>query len=112
MRLQRSSGRGRERRASILREGVVGIAIEPAFAWLGGNDDRVTRRVCMFARMPVWRAVATKRDSAFLAGAQMDPAAADLNAFLAFEFLRLFEGGDRVNVCASIVRHVIPFLVP
>ena len=71
--LLRPSGATRTARASVLRKGVVGIAIEPAFAWLSGDDDRVTCCVRMFARVLVWRAVATERDSAFLAGSQMDP---------------------------------------
>jgi len=48
-------------------------------------------RVRVFARMPVWRAVATERDSTCLAGPQMNPVRADLDAFFAFKALRLFD---------------------
>jgi len=48
-------------------------------------------RVRVFTRMMVWRAVATERDSTCLAGPQMYPVRADLDAFFAFEVLRLFD---------------------
>jgi len=47
--------------------------------------------VRVFARMPVWRAVATARDSTCLAGPQMNPVRTDLNAFFAFGTLRLLD---------------------
>jgi hypothetical protein len=48
-------------------------------------------RVRVFARMMVWRAVATERDSTCLTRPQMNPVGADLDAFFAFEALRLFD---------------------
>jgi hypothetical protein len=45
----------------------------------------------VFTRVLVWRAVATERDSTCLAGPQMNPVRADLDAFFAFEALRLFD---------------------
>jgi hypothetical protein len=48
-------------------------------------------RVRVFARMLVWRAIATERDSTFLTRPQMNPVGAYLHAFLAFEALRLFD---------------------
>ena len=47
--------------------------------------------VRVFAGVPVRRAVATKRDAACLARAQVDPARADLHTFLAFAALRLLD---------------------
>ena len=58
---------------SIFREGVVGIAVQPAFARLGRRDDRMLRRVRVLAGMPVGRTVAATRPPALLAGAQVDP---------------------------------------
>jgi hypothetical protein len=45
----------------------------------------------VFARMMVWRAVATERDSTCLAGPQMNPVRTDLHAFGAFTPLRLLD---------------------
>jgi hypothetical protein len=47
--------------------------------------------VCVFTGVLIWRAVAAKRDPAFLAGPQMNPVATDLHAFFAFAALRLFD---------------------
>jgi hypothetical protein len=48
-------------------------------------------RVRVFARVMVWRAVATERDSTCLAGPQMNPVRTDLHAFFAFGTLRLLD---------------------
>jgi hypothetical protein len=48
-------------------------------------------RVRVFARVPVWRTVATQGDATFLAGPQMNPLVADLHALFAFAALRLFD---------------------
>jgi len=47
--------------------------------------------VRVFAGVPIRRAVAAKRGSTRLAGAQMNPIFADLYAFFAFTALRLFD---------------------
>jgi hypothetical protein len=47
--------------------------------------------VRVLARMVVWRAIATERNSTRLTGPQMDPLRADLHAFFAFAALRLFD---------------------
>jgi len=51
----------------------------------------MTCRVRVLACMPVWRAIAAERDSTCLAGPKMNPVRADLDAFFAFEALRLFD---------------------
>src|ERR1035437_3833992 len=58
---------------SIFREGVVGIAVQPAFARFGRRDDRMLRRERVLAGMPVGRTVAATRPPALLAGAQVYP---------------------------------------
>src|ERR1035437_2004183 len=58
---------------SIFREGVVGMAVQPAFARFGRRDDRMLRRERVLAGMPVGRTVAATRPPALLAGAQVYP---------------------------------------
>ena len=41
--------------------------------------------------VPVWGTIAAERRAACLTGAQMHPVRADLDAFFAFEALRLFD---------------------
>lgn len=68
--------------------------------------------VRVFGRVVVRRAVAAKRDSTSLAGAQMHPLRADLYAFFAFAALRLFDRIDRVKMRATSVGHDIILAVP
>ena len=62
-------------------------------------------RVRVFARVMVWRAVATERGSTCLAGPQMNPVVARFYALFAFETLRLFDGSDRVEMRTASVGH-------
>ena len=78
-------------RVSIFAKHLIGVAIQPTLPRLCGRDDRMSRRVRVFAGVPVRRAVAAKRNSTCLAGAQMNPRCADLYAFFAFTALRLFD---------------------
>ena len=61
--------------------------------------------VRVFGRVVVRRAVAAKRDSASLAGPQMNPVRTDLHAFFAFATLRLLDRIDRVEMRATSVGH-------
>jgi hypothetical protein len=45
--------------------------------------------VRVFGGVPVWRAVAAKRDAALLAGPEMNPRIVDLHALHAFAAVRL-----------------------
>ena len=85
-------------RELIFGEGVVGVAIKPAFSRLSRDNDGMTGRVRVFAGVTVWRAVAAKGHAAFLAGAQMDPVAADLHTFLALETARPLDRFDCFNM--------------
>ena len=49
--------------------------------------------------------------AAFLAGAQVDPVAADLHAFIALIPLRLLDRGDRADVSTALIRHRVPLLL-
>src|SRR2546423_14954044 len=85
---------------SIFGEGVVGVAIEPAFARLSRRDDGMAGRLGVFTGVAIRRTVAAKRHAAFLAGPQVDPSAADLHAFLAFETARAFDRFGRFAIGA------------
>jgi hypothetical protein len=76
---------------SIFRERLVRITIQPAFAGLGGGDDRMPGCVGMFTGVTIWRAVTAQSNTARLTSAQMDPFAADLRAFFAFAAVRFFD---------------------
>src|SRR5262245_62621410 len=79
---------------SIFGEGVVWIAVEPAFARLGRRDHRMSTCMRVFAGVPIRRAVATKCDSACLACPKMHPVRTDLYALFTFTALRML---DRLN---------------
>ena len=74
-------------------------------ARLRRSNDRMLRGACMFAGMPVRRAVATERHTTCLARPQMHPVAADLHTLRAFAVLRLFNGRDRIEMRAASVGH-------
>jgi hypothetical protein len=76
---------------SVFTESVVWIAIQPAFAWLRGRDDRMSTGVRMFAGMTIRRAVAAQCHAAGLTRAKMNPVIAELDAFFAFTALRLLD---------------------
>jgi hypothetical protein len=90
---------------SIFRKCVVRIAVQPALAGLSGSDDGMTRPVRVFTCMAIGRAVAAQGDPAFLTRPQMHPVIADFHAFSALANFRLFDGCDRVEMRAGLVRH-------
>jgi len=57
----------------VFAKRVIRKTIQPPLTLLRRGDHRMSGRVCVFARMPVWRAIAAERDATFLARAQMDP---------------------------------------
>ena len=69
-------------------------------------------RVRVFARMMVWRAVATERDSAFLTRPQMNPVRTDLHAFFTFAALRLLDRFNRVEMRTASVGHDLILAAP
>ena len=72
----------------ILDERVVGEAVQPPLAGFGGGHDRMAARARVRARVAIRRRVAAERRAARLAGSQVDPAAVDLDAFLALAAIR------------------------
>jgi hypothetical protein len=93
------------RRSLILGKGGIGIAIEPAFARLGGGDDWVPARASVFAGVLIRRAVATQRRATLLAGAQMHPLRPDLRTLRALAAVRKFDGRDGGKMAATSVGH-------
>ena len=83
---------------SIFGEGVIGVAIEPAFAGLSRRDNRMSGCVRVFTGVAIRRTVAAKSHAAFLAGPQVDPIAADLHAFLALKTARPLDRFDRFDM--------------
>ena len=81
-------------RRSIFVEGLIWIAVQPMLARLRRRDHWMSTSVRMFAGVLIRRAVAAQRDSTCLARSQMNPVAADLDAFFAFATMRLL---DRLN---------------
>jgi hypothetical protein len=81
-------------RRSIFDEGLVWIAVQPMLARLRGSDHRMSTGVRVLAGVLIRRAVAAQRNSTCLTRPQMNPVAADLNAFFAFATMRLL---DRLN---------------
>ena len=65
----------------------------------------MTTRPRVFAGVLVRRRIAAECGAALLAGAQVKPLRADLDALRAFAALRLFNRGDRVEMRAAAVRH-------
>src|SRR5438132_14044092 len=82
---------------SVLRKRVVGIAVQPALAALRGRDDRMSAGLRVFRRMAIGRRIAAMRAAAVLAGAQVHPRRADLDAVVAHALLRtqhVLDSGD------------------
>ena len=68
---------------SIFREGVIGIAVEPAFSWLCRCDHRVSAGLRVLDGVTIRRRVAAQRHAARLARSEMHPRRAYLDALLA-----------------------------
>ena len=63
--------------------------------------------VCVFAGMPIWRAVAAERYAALLARAQMDPVIAHFHALFALLTLRMFYRPNRFKMGAGCHGNVL-----
>jgi Endodeoxyribonuclease RusA len=70
-------------RGSVFRVRLVGVAPQPTLAGLGGGDDGMAGRAGVLGGVPVRRVVAAVRAAARLTRAEVDPAPADLHAFVA-----------------------------
>ena len=63
--------------------------------------------VCVLAGVAIGRAIAAQRAAASLAGSQMDPLVADLDALFAFASLGVFDGGDGFDLGTNVVGHLL-----
>ena len=92
-------------RGSVFREGIIRIAVEPAFTRFGGGDHGMNRRVRVLRRVPVRRVVTAARSAAGLARAQVHPCRADLDALVTLISLRRCDALECVDVGASSGLH-------
>src|SRR2546428_2052734 len=90
---------------SVLREAVVGVAVQPALPRFGRRDDRVRSRVCVLRRVAIRGVVAAERRGALLTRAKVDPTPADLDALLAHALLRVLHGLDGRDVGTGLLWH-------
>jgi len=79
---------------SVLDEGIVRVAVEPALTGLGRGDHGMAAGARVGAGVPVRRIITAQRDAAILAGAKMHPLIAGLDALLADTPLGVLDGGD------------------
>ena len=60
----------------------VYVTPAPPFRWVKGFDDRMSGRVKMFCRVPIWRLIAATDMTTGAADPQMQPGITRLQAFL------------------------------
>src|SRR5262245_48509316 len=83
---------------SVLGERVVGKAVKPALSRLGRGDHAMTARVRVLRGVLVGRIVAASRPAAGLAGSQVHPTGAYLDAVLALPALEIGRASCRESV--------------
>src|ERR1041385_4144965 len=88
-------GRSFRTRPSVLDEGIVRKAVQPSLAGFGRGNYRMAAGARMLAGVAVRRGVAAERRAARLAGAQVHPRRAELDALLALVAGRPLHGAHR-----------------
>jgi len=89
----------------VLAEGVVRIAIQPAFAPFGRRYHWMTARSRMLCCMSIRWAVAATRRATLLTGAQVHPTISGFYTLLTNPLLRLFDLSNRVDVSTNLHSH-------
>src|SRR5262245_35857168 len=89
----------------VVDDRVVGIAVEPALPGLCGRDHGVLRALGVLRRVMARRVVAAARSAALLAGPEMDPLSAGLDAVLALAPFRVLDRLDRLDVATGAFSH-------
>src|SRR6266699_5878370 len=97
--------------SSVLREQLVGIAVQPPFSRLRRGDHGMPGGLRMLGGVTVGGAVAAQGGAALLARAQMDPLRLDLDALGALAVLGLLHVGDGAQMSATSVGHRSPSLL-
>src|SRR4029077_12577231 len=90
---------------SILRKGVVWIAVQPALPRLCRCDHGMLARLRVLGCVAVRRVITTTRRAALLTRSQMNPACADFHAFLTLSALRVFDGRNSLDMSAGCLSH-------
>ena len=83
---------------SVFRKYVIRITVHPALTDFARRYHRVTGRARVFRSVLVRRIVAAPCPTALLAGSQMHPGRADLDAVFTFASLRQLDGFNRFDV--------------
>ncbi len=94
--------------AAILRERVIGIAIQPSLADFRGRDHRMRRSACVLRGVLVRGRVAAQRHTARLARTEVHPPGAALHALRALSLRRLFHLFNSRNVITDRHRDPVP----
>ena len=83
---------------SVLGEGIVLVAIQPAFTVFSRGDDGMAAAAGMGAGVPVGRGVTTSRTATALTRSQVYPPGAHLHAVLTDALGRLLDRLYRLDV--------------
>src|SRR6266704_260710 len=97
--------------SSVLREQLVGIAVQPPFSRLRRGDHWMPGGLRMLGGVTVGGAVAAQGGAALLARAQMDPLRLDLDALGALPALGVPHRCDRSEMGAAGVGHRRPLVL-
>jgi hypothetical protein len=90
---------------SVLRISIVEITVQPSLAGLGRFDDRMPGCARVLRGMTVRRTIAAVGAATFLTRPQVNPGAADLDAFLAEPSFRVLDGLNDFQMDAGSIRH-------
>ena len=101
-------GGRRDCRRLVLRERVIGIAIQPSLADFRGRDHRMRRSACVLRGVLVRGRVAAQRHTARLARTEVHPPGAALHALRALSLRRLFHLFNSRNVITDRHRDPVP----
>jgi len=84
---------------SVLHEGIVGVAVQPALPRFRRCNHRMPAAASVLGGVPIGGRVTAPGDATGLARSKMYPACAHLHAFITDALGRLLEGSDGFEVC-------------
>jgi hypothetical protein len=97
--------------SGIFSKQIVFIAPQPLLSRLRRNDHGVLSMMEVFCHVPVAGLIATEGDPAGLAGTEVYPVVAHLDAFFADVFFGLLQLFDRLYVLTDRIGHIVFLLV-